>query len=187
MIINPSKFELLTKNSNDTIRVPNSEDLLYSKDTAKYLGQSMDPNGTSKDVNTRRFSGKIINILSRNPELSRKAKIRLFKTYVASKANHLILLMAITEGIKETWSTMRSIIFRNVLNKSTLQRESALFKLSYFNLIVKPVLKTLERAIRVNGPNSEIIDFYRRASSKIFIFHFRQFNYTTRKINCSLT
>ena len=112
----------------------------------------MDSNGTSKIVITRRFFGKIIIILSRNPELSRKAKIRLFKTYVESKVNHLIPLMAVTEGIKQTWSTMRNIIFRKVLNKSTLPRESAtLFKLSYFNLIVKPVLKTLERAIRANG------------------------------------
>ena len=58
-----------------------------------------------------------------------------------------------------------------MLNKSTLPKESVvLFKLSYFNLLVKPVLKTLERAIRVNGPSSEIVDFYRRASTKIFRF-----------------
>ena len=38
LIINPSKCELLTENSDDTIRIPNSADLLYSKDTAKYLG-----------------------------------------------------------------------------------------------------------------------------------------------------
>ena len=43
LIINPSKCELLTENSEDTIKVPNSDDLLYSKDTAKYFGQTMDP------------------------------------------------------------------------------------------------------------------------------------------------
>lgn len=63
--------ELLTDNY--IIKVPNSEELLYGKEAAKYLGQILDSDGTLTIVITRRFFGKIINILSRNPELSRKA------------------------------------------------------------------------------------------------------------------
>ena len=94
LIVNPSKCELLTNDLEEVIRVQNSETVLYSRETAKYLGQILDSNGTSKVVVSRSFFGKVINILSRNPELSGKAKIRIFKTYAESKVNHLLPLMA---------------------------------------------------------------------------------------------
>ncbi|MGL4521223.1 MAG: reverse transcriptase domain-containing protein [Bacilli bacterium] len=152
LIINPKKCELLTDDTDDFINTPTTNEIIHSQSEAKYVGQVMDFSGNSKVTITEKNFSKLINMLNRNKEITTKTRIKLFKTFVTSKINHLLPIIALTEGIESTWKLIRKIIFRYILEGSTLPRESAsIFKISYFNIIVKPLLKTIERNARING------------------------------------
>ena len=69
-----------------------------------------------------------------------------------SKVNHLIPLIAITGGVKELWKTIREIIFRDLLEYTTLPRESASsFNLGYYEIIIKPIIKLLRKLENYNN------------------------------------
>ena len=90
--------------------------------------------------------GQLINIIKKTGELTRIAKIRLFHIYLKSKIKHLIPLISLTGGIKELWKTIRSIVFTNLLEYSTMPRETASsFRLGYYDIIIRPALKLIKR------------------------------------------
>ena len=63
-----------------------------------------------------------------------------------SKVNHLIPLIVLSGGVTELWKTIRKFIFVHLIEFSTLPRESAsAFKLGYYDIIIRPVKKLLER------------------------------------------
>ena len=76
-----------------------------------------------------------------------------------SKINHLIPLIAITGGIKDLWKSIRKIIFTNLLEYSTMPRESASsFRLGFYDIIIRPVLKLIKRNKEyVNNPEEDEI------------------------------
>ena len=62
------------------------------------------------------------------------------------KINHLIPLIAITGGINVLWKKIRKIISNVLLEHSTLPHKNASsFGLSYYEIIVRPVLKLRDR------------------------------------------
>ena len=80
--------------------------------------------------------GELMNVITKEGTLTRIAKIRLFHIYMKTKINHLIPLIAITGGIKQLWKTIREIIFRYLLEYSTMPREySTTFNLGYYEVI----------------------------------------------------
>ena len=90
--------------------------------------------------------GELLNVITKKGTLIRIAKIRLFHIYMKSKINHLIPLIAITGGIKQLWKTIREIIFKYLLEYSTMPRESSsAFNLGYYEVILRPVIKFKEK------------------------------------------
>ena len=87
-----------------------------------------------------------MNLIKKEGTLTSIAKIRLFHIYMKSKVNHLIPLISITEGIKELWKAIREIIFKYLLEYSTMPRESvSAFSLGYYDTIIRPVVKFREK------------------------------------------
>ena len=88
--------------------------------------------------------------------------------YLMAKINHLIPLVAITANIKETWKELRRLIFKWVIKHDTTPRESLeLAGLSYFNIIINPLLKLLERNVAI-GIEDTKVKFYRQAIFNAF-------------------
>ena len=97
---------------------------IKSKNVAKYLGQFINEKGILTTSLNKVNLGRLINIIKKSGELTRIAKIRLFHIYLKSKINHLIPLISLTGGIKELWKTIRLIVFTNLLEYSTMPRET---------------------------------------------------------------
>lgn len=146
LIINSNKCELITDNEEERIFDYEQETEIISKSSAKYLGQIINYSGVpTTNISNVNF-GELLKIIIKQGQLTRIAKIRLFHIYMKSKINHLIPLLSIAGKIKDLWKNIREIIFRYLLEYSTLQRESALsFKLSFYDIIVRPVLKLIEK------------------------------------------
>ena len=166
--INSDKCELISDIKDDIIKDINQDIIITAKNEAKYLGQFINSEGIpTSDINKIQF-GRLMKIISKVGELTRIAKIRIFITYLKSKINHLIPLIAITGGIDELWKTIRKIIFNTLLEHSTLPRESAsAFGLGYYDIIVRPVLRLKERNFEYTN-NVEEDEMMEQALNKIY-------------------
>ena len=61
-------------------------------------------------------------------------------------------------GVEHLWKTMRKNIFTRVLGYDTTPRESAMaFKLGYYNIIIRPLRKLLERSSIVYNNDQEYL------------------------------
>ena len=147
--VNPEKCELISEDENDIIKdsnINNNNKIITSIKKAKYLGQVINDEGIPingiKNINF----GYITGVLKKDGSLTKIAKNRIFQTYMRSKINHLIPLIVLSGGITELWKTIRKFIFVHLIEFSTLPRESAsAFKLGYYDIIIRPVKKLLER------------------------------------------
>lgn len=100
--------------------------------------------------------------------LTRRAKIRLFQTYMRSKINHLIPLIAITGDVNQMWKMIRKTIFYDIMGEATIPKESfAAFGMSFYDIIVRPTLKMIQRSERVTADDEES-EMLKEASKKIF-------------------
>ena len=147
--INPEKCELITDNESETIiDSNNNEEIIEIKGvkSAKYLGQIINEHGVpTKNITEVNF-GHIKSILIKQGDLTKTSKIRIFQVYMRSKINHLLPLIILTGGIETTWKTIRKFIFDNIIEYKTLPRESAsVFGLGYYELIIRPIKKLIER------------------------------------------
>ena len=155
--INGNKCELISEVAEDSIIDTENNIKIKSQSSAKYLGQIINQNGIpTTGINKVNF-GRFLNIISRTGNLTRIAKIRLFHIFMKSKINHLIPLIAITGGIKDLWKSIRKIIFTNLLEYSTMPRESASsFRLGFYDIIIRPVLKLIKRNKEfINNPEED--------------------------------
>ena len=127
--------------------------------TVKYLGKYIDSSGkTTNIINT--FDYGTINKLVKNNanHISRKAKIKLFNTYIKSKFSHLLPLISITGELEKTWTNIRKTTFREVIDFSTFPREaSTILGLRFYNIIIKPLLKPYEKEKKLQNRNTLII------------------------------
>ena len=155
--INADKCELISNTNEDIIYDKSKNVEIIAMDNARYLGQIINYEGLpTSNINTINF-GPLINIIRKEGSLTRIAKIRIFHVFMKTKINHLIPLIAITGGIKELWKSIREIIFRDLLEYSTLPRESAkAFNLGYYDVIIKPIVKLIRRIEEYNNEQEEI-------------------------------
>ena len=100
MNLNPKKCEILSENQNDLIADEEENITLYSKTQTKYLGQIINSRGEPMEIiktsELKRISSTINNTTSM---LSRRARIKIYKTYIRCKYQHLIPLIAITDNL----------------------------------------------------------------------------------------
>ena len=147
--INPEKCELITDNENETILdINNNQETFEIKGvkSAKYLGQIINEYGVPTNNITEVNFGHIKSILTKQGDLTKTSKIRIFQVYMRSKINHLLPLIILTGGIEITWKTIRKFIFDHIIEYKTLPRESAsIFGLGYYELIIRPIKKLIER------------------------------------------
>ena len=96
-----------------------------------------------------------------------RSKIKLFNVYIKSKFAHLIPMIALTGNLELTWKNIRSTIFRDLLERKTIPRETCtLLGLSFYSIIIKPILKLLNKE-HIKADN-DMINFYIEAMKNIF-------------------
>ena len=72
--------------------------------------------------------------------------MKIYSTYIRSQFNHLIPLTILTNEIPQVWNQIRHQIFYLILQKQTTPREAAaLFSCSYYDIMVKPILKIVQK------------------------------------------
>ena len=147
MELNLSKCEFLSPNENETLTDPITATLFYSQPIAKYLGQYIDNEGKPTNVISEFNFSQISNIIKTStPFITRRAKLKLFSTYIKSKFQHLLPLISLQGNLDKTWSNIRKSIFKEVIDFSTMPRESgSLIGISFYSIIIKPLLKLQKR------------------------------------------
>ena len=103
MNLNISKCEFLSDKEDEEITDNKTNKKLASTLTVKYLEQYIDSSGkTTNIINTFDY-GTIDNLVKNNVNhISRRAKIKLFNTYIKSKFSHLLPLISITGELEKT-------------------------------------------------------------------------------------
>ena len=163
--INYDKCELLSDNTEDKITTPNNT-TIEAKPAAKYLGQEIDNKGEPTISLTNKSFSKLLSLIEKNSGLTTSVKIKIFKIYLQSRLNHLIPLYVMTGKTKTIWTNIRKMLFRSILNKCTLPRESAgNFKCAFFDLILKPVIKITEN-IMTTSTDQDYINFLQQSCAK---------------------
>ena len=144
--INEEKCELISDNKDDKIFDKEENVEILAEEESKYLAKIINNIGIpTANINNIHF-GPLLNLVCKEGQLTRIAKLKIFQIFMKSRINHLIPLIAITGGIKELWKKIRSIIFKYLLEHSTLPRESASsFGLGFYEIIVRPILKFITR------------------------------------------
>ena len=167
--INSSKCEYLSEDETEQI-TSDYDQIITATTIVKYLGQKIDINCEPTTIINHKFFGSLIHLLGSASSLTIKARIKIFQTYLRTKFNHLLPMMCLTKDVQLLWKTIRSIIFKNVLNSQTTPRETAaLFGLSYYNVIIKPLVKLIERNHRVMN-DSQQTQFLKEKSTEAFRF-----------------
>ena len=68
-----------------------------------------------------------------------------------SRINHLLPIIALTNGIYASWKNIRKVIFTQILNKLTLPLEfAALMGLSFYENFYKASIKIKDKYIENN-------------------------------------
>ena len=147
MELNLNKCEFLSDNNQDNIKDQITGITLNAQQTAKYLCQTIDANGkTINIINTYQFGSISKIIINTSNQITQRAKIKLFSTYIKAKFAHLIPMIALTGNLEITWKNIRSTIFNDILDRKTLPRETGtLLGISFYSIIIKPILKILDK------------------------------------------
>ena len=168
MELNLNKCELLSENEEDTITDRKTGIKLKAIKTAKYLGQTINNQGeTVNIIDTYNYSSITETIKKVVNHISMRSKIKLFNIYIKSKFAHLIPMIALTGNLELTWKNIRSTIFRDLLERKTIPRETCtILGLSFYSIIIKPILKLLNKEhIKAD---EDMINFYIEAMKNIF-------------------
>ena len=114
---------------------------------------------------------RIKNIIHDNiKNLSLRARIKIYTIYIRSRFQHLLPLIAFSGKLEETWRNIRKSIFTDILNLNTLPRESGtLLGLSFYNIIIKPIIKMTKRTVEENDSDEKIITFYKETIKQTFL------------------
>ena len=84
------------------------------------------------------------------------------------KVNHLIPLLALTDGLYESRKNIRAVIFTAIFKRLTLPLESAaLIVLSFYDTFFKPLLKIREKYIQNN--QYDMVNYIEQALKKAAI------------------
>ena len=100
--------------------------------------------------------------------LSRRSRIKLYKTFIKAKFTHLIQLLAVSDKLEQSWKSIRKVIFKDIIQFSTIpKKSSALYGLSFYNIIIRPLIKIIFSSTENN--NEEYKTFLCEAAKKAFI------------------
>ena len=143
MHINISKCELISNDEDDTITNESTQEIIIAKNVGRYLGQDIDSTGKPTTTITQQSLGSIENLIHNSAKyMTPRIKIKLFKTYLKAKIQHLLPLIALSGNSVKSWNAIRRTIFFKILNKYTLPKESrALFRCSFYDIMVRPLIK----------------------------------------------
>ena len=168
MTLNLKKCEFLSDLENETITDHISKVELTSTLTVKYLGQYIDSEGNTTNIINRFDYGTINSLIKNNiNHISRRAKVKLFNTYIKSKFSHLLPLITITGQLEKTWNNIRKTIFRDVIEFSTFPKESSIILgLSFYSIIIKPLLKIHQKEKKISIP--EHVSYFQEACKIAF-------------------
>ena len=126
MEINTNKCEFITSNIGEKIINIKTNEVVPSVEQAKYLGQILNERGTSMIIITQEELGTIGRTIGiNNKNIPIRTHIKIFKIWMKSRINHLLPIIALTNGIYASWKNIRKVIFTPILNKLTLPLESA--------------------------------------------------------------
>ena len=100
LIINTEKCDILSDDPNDIIKDENNGQMIMPKTKCKYLGQLINNKGFTENIIEKKIFGKFINKLNLYMGFTKVTKIRIFKTYLISKVNHLLPLIVLTGNIE---------------------------------------------------------------------------------------
>ena len=168
MNLNIKKCEFLSDKEDESItdRITNTK--LTSTLTIKYLGQYIDSEGNTTNIINRFDYGTVNTIVKNNiNHISRRAKVKLFNTYIKSKFSHLLPLITMSGQLESTWNNIRKTIFRDVIDFSTFPKEtSVILGLSFYSIIKKPLLKIYQKEKKISIP--EHLAFFKDACKIAF-------------------
>ena len=135
--LNLKKCEFLSDTENESIIDRITKTKLSSTLTVKYLGQYIDSEGNTTNIINRYDYGTVNNIVKDNiNNISRRAKVELFNTYIKSKFSHLLPLITMSEHLETKWNNIRKTIFRDVIDFSTFPKEdNVILVLSFYSFI----------------------------------------------------
>ena len=126
MKLNLNKCEFLKENKDETLTDLLTNTTLESKQIVKYLGQYIDANENTTNIMNKFNYGSVNSLVKNNVNhITRKAKVKLFNTYIKPKFSHLQPMIAISGQLETTWTNIRKTIFRDVINFSTFPKESS--------------------------------------------------------------
>ena len=170
LTINTEKCLIISDDPMDTIKDNYNGQIIISQKKGKYLGQIINSNGVTENIIEQKMFGKLIKQLNAYDGFSKSSKIRIFKTYLISKINHLLPLISLTGNIDICWKSIRNIIFNKILNRCTLPLETALaMGVGYYNIIIRPLIKMIERYNNYRSNNEEL-KFIKEAATKAILF-----------------
>ena len=76
-------------------------------------------------------------------------------------------MIALTGNLEQTWKNIRKSIFNDLLERKTLSRETgSILGISYFSIIIKPILKLLTTPQISNDEMMSL--FFKESLKKIF-------------------
>lgn len=148
MEINWDKSHLVSNDETTiNIELDNGNEInLTSTKSTSYLGHMINGSGFSAmNINNQIF-GKLLGLFNKyTHKISRNSRIRIFKTYLQTKANHLIVHIVLSGEANKLWTVIRNVIFRSILNFDTTPREASnRLGLGFYDLIIKPVIKAIK-------------------------------------------
>ena len=169
MKLNTNKCEVLSEMEQDIIIDKHTKVILNAKSTAKYLGQNINQRGEAASITSLNDKMRKKSIIHDNTKnLSLRARIKIYLIYIRSIFQYLLPLIAFTGKLEETWRNIRKSIFTDILN--ALSRESGtLLGLSFYNIIIKPIIKMTKRSVEENDSDEKIITFYKETIKQTFL------------------
>ena len=169
MELNIDKCEYLSVEEDDSFIDPISKNIIPKKDKVKYLGQYINQDGTVSDPLNAWAYGTVGELLHNTTKhLSRRSRIKLYKTFIKAKFTHLIPLLAVSDKLEQSWKSIRNVIFKDIIQFSTMPKESAaLYGLSFYNIIIRPLIKIILNT--TENDNNEYKSFLCEAAKKAFI------------------
>ena len=169
MEINTNKCEFITSNIGEKIINIKTNEVVPSVEQAKYLCQILNERGTPMRIITQEQLGTIGRTIGiNNKNIPIRTHIKIFKIWMKSRINHLLPIIALTNGIYASWKNIRKVIFTPILNKLTLPLESAaLMGLSFYETFIKPLLKIKDKYIE--NIQTELVEYIHNALIKALV------------------
>ena len=92
-------MRIISEDLKDIIKDEDKDKIIMATKRDRYLGQLIHNRGLSGNTIETKIFGKIMSILWLYNRFDKTIKIRIFKTYLISKINHMIPLIALSNNL----------------------------------------------------------------------------------------